>query len=100
MPGQVVTVAFAYTRYAVELPSRFLIVEVIEKYAAWGILARAKARLFARYRVLGGLKTRYLGQDRVGKKSLTLEGMSPQRLKPGLFATTYVRAEARTLQKS
>jgi hypothetical protein len=34
------------------------------------------------------------------KKSERDENESPQRLKPDLFATTYVRAEARTLQKS
>jgi hypothetical protein len=33
------------------------------------------------------------------KKSLGLEAFIPQRLKPDLFANTYVRAEARTLQK-
>ena len=33
------------------------------------------------------------------KKSLSLEAMIPRRLKPDLFANTYVRAEARTLQK-
>jgi hypothetical protein len=33
------------------------------------------------------------------KNSLNIEEIIPQWLKPDLFANTYVRAEARTLQK-
>jgi hypothetical protein len=36
---------------------------------------------------------------RLRKKSLNLEEIIPQRLKPDLFLITYVRAEARTLQR-
>jgi hypothetical protein len=36
---------------------------------------------------------------RLRKKSLNLEKVIPQWLKPDLFANTYVRAEARTLQE-
>ncbi len=40
------------------------------------------------------------GRHGLRKKSLNLEELIPQRLlKPDLFATTYVRAEARTLQE-
>jgi hypothetical protein len=35
----------------------------------------------------------------LGKKSLDLKEIIPQWLKPDLFAKTYARAEARTLQK-
>ncbi len=54
----------------------------------------------------GGRKTRQIPPIAKARRAQPLTGRpnrlrkpSPQRLKPDLFANTYVRAEARTLQK-
>ncbi len=61
-----------------------------------------KLRVVAHLRMVGGGWTESLVSQRLNslrKKSLNLEEVIPQWLKPDLFANTYVRAEARTLQK-
>ena len=40
------------------------------------------------------------GLNRLRKKSLLRKASGPQRLKPDLFSSSYVRAEARTLQET